>query len=107
MKIGCEFDGNRLLELLETFFDNSDDCTHYFPGNGCQLPLIPGHYLAPYNVSMHNVYYSFSVPELKKPLGPIVKNLIKGSYEIQICLIAGYEDGYKEICWKWVIEIDF
>merc|ERR1712126_339875 len=105
-KIGSvEYDGNRLFELVETFFENSDDCTHYFPGNGCKLPLIPGHYLAPYG--KNGIYFPFSVPELKNPLSPFLKKLIKGSYEIQICLKAVYEDAYKEIGWKWVIEIDF
>ena len=104
MKIGCEFDGNRLLELLETFFDNSDDCTHYFPGNGCQLPLIPGHYLAPYK--NNKIYFSFSVPKVIKLLLQFVKDLINGSYETQICLIGKVDGEYKNISWKWVIEID-
>ena len=58
-------------------------------------------------IQSNGIYFPFSVPELKNPLSPFLKKLIKGSYEIQICLKAVYEDAYKEIGWKWLIEIDF
>ena len=38
----CTYEMQDLLDLLQNVIQ--DDCFKYFPGNGCKLPLMPGHY---------------------------------------------------------------
>ena len=38
----CTYEIQDLLKLLQNVIQ--DDCFKYFPGNGCKLPLMPGHY---------------------------------------------------------------
>ena len=72
------------------------DCDLYFPGNGCKTPLIPGHYMAPYQDYDDNL----EIPVL--PLFPKLLEDLDGKCKARIRLIA--EDG-RYLCWEWAADI--
>ena len=107
----CEYDAARLLKLFEEFVipHLEGNCKYFFPGNGCKLPLIPGHLWAPYNNSRQ--FMDFTIPDVPEDISPIIKiiyNILKpflsGKYEIHVRII---EDQGKELCWRWEIEVEF
>ena len=75
-------------------------CHEYLPGNGCNLPLIPGNYFAKYKD-----YNSFIVVPITD-LGwwsRVLPILGRGKLD---ALIWGTFDG-KWIGWSWQFEIAF
>merc|ERR1712126_27062 len=97
----CSFDVEEGLGSLETILNDRFGlkCDKFFPGNGCKLPAIPGHYMAQYreyNSSLGGPF-PWDFPRL---LGPI----LSGKYKVQAQLI---EDDRRIVCWTWIADIIF
>ena len=90
-----------VLRLLEKTFNDQFglECDKFFPGNGCKLPAIPGHYMAQYLEYDANLEVAFPF-EILRPLGP----KLSGKYKMQAQLI---EDDGRIVCWTWTADIIF
>ena len=89
----------KALGFLERIFNSKDiGCDKFFPGNGCKLPVIPGHYMAPYLKDDDHSEFTFPI-EIPRAL-----QVLSGKYRMQAQLIA--DDG-RELCWTWTADIKF
>ena len=64
----CKYQFQDLLDLLEA--DPNFDCNEYLPGNGCNLPLLPGHYGGPEGGDgiILELPADLVIPDILKPL---------------------------------------
>ena len=87
--------------MLEAYFwAVGKNCKIHFPGNGCNLPLIPGHYMAPY----HSLTQYYDLP-INFNVGEALHSF-NGQYKIKISILAD-ENKDKEICWEWKVKLKF
>ena len=69
-------------------------CDDYFPGNGCTLPMLPGHY------GMHPDEDPFNLPVIKLP--EFILHYLIGTWELKVEV---YDENLKEImCVKTTLE---
>ena len=91
----------KALGLLERIFNSQYlECIKFFPGNGCKLPAIPGHYMAQYLEYDSNLVFQFPLDFHLIPESLL--HAFSGKYRMQAQLIA--DDG-RELCWKWTADI--
>ena len=99
LKIGsCKYDIQQLMDLQAQ--DPKFDCEKYYPGNGCSLPILPGHYGAEF-------HGDDAIP-IKIPEDLVVpdkfKSLLEGKYNIHYS-VSAY--GSEIVCTDTEIEIKF
>ena len=89
-----------ILDMTEKLIGK--ECIKRFPGNGCHLPFIPGHYMHPY---LSNVEFNpLTIPE---DLSDDVVNLLKRFSGKNRVTIHIFDDHGKEICWSWTLNVLF
>ena len=89
----CKYEAQDLFDLLEAM--PNFDCDEYFPGNGCQFPVLPGHYGGP--------DITLKLPAIL-PIPDALKPLIGGTVEVEL---KWRDSGDGDMaCIKYAIEID-
>ena len=90
------------MQLLLNFLkdDPNFDCNEYLPGNGCDLPMLPGHYGGTHggdDAIEIALPADFTIPDILKPF-------LSGKIKIHLSIADG---GKSEIvCADTEIELD-
>ena len=79
--------------------DPDFDCDKYFPGNGCSLPLLPGHYGGAFHgddVIVIDLPQDLVIPDILKPF-------LNGKIKINLKITA---EGTEVVCVDTEIGVD-
>ena len=88
-----------IFNMVEKFMRK--ECIKPFPGNGCHLPFIPGHYMHPYQI--YDVEFNaLTIPEEIEI--PDSLKLLSGNNRVTIRI---FDNHGKEICWNWTLNVLF
>ena len=85
----CKYDVQQLLDFLAE--DPDFDCNKYLPGNGCSLPLLPGHYGGVFHgddAIVIELPADLQIPDILKPF-------LNGKIKIHLSLESG---GSEAVC---------
>ena len=84
-----------MLNLVENIpIHGQKICEAFFPGNGCQLPMLPGHY------GMHPDDEPLLLPIFKLP--EFILHYLIGTWELKVEV---YDENLKELmCVKTILE---
>jgi len=85
----CKYDIQQLLDFLAE--DPDFDCDKYLPGNGCSLPMLPGHYGGEFHgddAIVIELPQDLVIPDILKPF-------LDGKIKIHLSLEA---DGSEIVC---------
>jgi hypothetical protein len=85
----CKYEVQQLLDFLAE--DPDFDCNKYLPGNGCSLPLLPGHYGGVFHgddAIVIELPADLQIPDILKPF-------INGKIKIHLSLESG---GSEAVC---------
>ena len=94
----CKYDLQQLLGFLEA--DPNFDCNEYLPGNGCNLPLLPGHYGGPEGSEgiVIELPADFAIPSIIKPV-------LSGTIKVELNM---KDSGNNDmVCAKLEIDVEF
>jgi len=85
----CKYDVQQLLDFLAE--DPDFDCNKYLPGNGCSLPLLPGHYGGVFHgddAIVIELPADLQIPDILKPF-------LNGKIKIHLSLES---EGSEAVC---------
>jgi hypothetical protein len=85
----CKYDIQQLLDFLAESQDF--DCDKYLPGNGCSLPMLPGHYGGEFHgddAIVIELPQDLVIPDILKPF-------LDGTIKIHLSMAA---DGAEIVC---------
>jgi hypothetical protein len=93
----CKYDVQQLLDFLAE--DPNFDCDAYFPGNGCSLPLLAGHYGGAFHgddVIVVELPEDLEIPAVLKPF-------LNGKIKIELHIDA---EGAEIVCAKTELHVE-
>lgn len=92
----CTYQIQDLFDIIKNIpIEGTNICKDYFPGNGCQLPMLPGHYgMQPENEPL--LLPTFNLPEF-------ILHYLIGTWEVKVEV---YDENLKELlCVKTMLKL--